>query len=196
MSFILGNNTPEDTMDKDFICEALLRDGRLLTLRRTRPSDAQQILIYLNMVGGESDNLMFGKNGYRHLTLAQEFEHIERLEASPNTLSLTGLVGGEIVSLSQIRAESPRRAAHNFELSITVSKAYWRLGVGSVAMSEMIRFAKEHGARVIHLGVRAGNDAAIKLYEKYGFYKAGIHRDFFNIDGVYYDEILMDLYLG
>ncbi len=183
-------------MNRDFICEALLKDGRLLMLRRSRASDAQQILGYLNMIGGESENLMFGKDGYRHLTLAQEAEYLDKLSSAPNTLSLTGFVGGEIVSLSQIRGETPQRAAHNFELSITVAKAYWRLGVGSVAMAEMIRFAKEHGARVIHLGVRAGNEAAIRLYEKFGFEKAGVHRDFFNINGVYHDEILMDLYLG
>lgn len=183
-------------MEKEILCEALLKDGRLLTLRRSRPFDAPQVLKYLNLVGGESDNLMFGKDGYRHLTLAQEAEHLEKLAQAPNTLSLVGFISGEIVSLSQIRGEAPQRAAHNFELSITVAKAYWRLGVGSVAMAEMIRFAKERGARVIHLGVRAGNGAAIKLYEKFGFERAGVHRDFFNIDGVYHDEILMDLYLG
>lgn len=183
-------------MEKEILCEVLLKDGRLLTLRRSRPSDAQQILKYLNMVGGESDNLMFGKDGYRCLTVAQEAEHLERLCNAPGTLSLVGIVGGEIVSLSQIRGEAPKRAAHNFELSITVAKAYWRLGIGSLVMAEMIRFAKEHGARIIHLGVRAGNEEAIRLYEKFGFYKAGLHRDFFNICGVYHDEILMDLYLG
>lgn len=183
-------------MDKELLCEALLKDGRLLTLRRSRVSDAPQVLKYLNLVGGESDNLMFGKDGYRHLTLVQEADHLEKLSQAPGTLSLVGIVGGEIISLSQIRGEIPQRAAHNFELSITVAKAFWRLGVGSVAMAEMIRFAKEHGARVVHLGVRAGNGAAIKLYEKFGFEKAGVHRDFFNIDGVYHDEILMDLYLG
>lgn len=35
----------------------------------------------------------------------------------------------------------------------------------------------------------------IKLYGKYGFEKIGTHKNFFNIDGNYYDEILMDLYI-
>jgi RimJ/RimL family protein N-acetyltransferase len=178
------------------IKETILKDGSLLVLRRSRVSDAQRILDYLNAVGGESNNLMFGRDGYRSLTVAQEAEHLEKLASSPNALSLVGLVGGEIISLSQARGETPQRAAHNFELSITVKKTFWGKGVGSAAMSELIRFAREKGARAIHLGVRAGNDKAIRLYEKFGFVSVGMHRGFFNIDGVFHDEILMDLYLG
>lgn len=181
---------------KDILKETVLKNGKLLTLRRSQPSDAQQILDYLNVIGGESNNLMFGKNGYMHMTIAQEAEYLERLNASPSTLSLAGFLGGRLISLSQVRGEPPLRAAHNFELSITVAKEFWGLGAGSASMAEMIRFAKEHGARIIHLGVRAGNNAAIGLYEKFGFEKAGAHRDFFCIDGIYYDEILMDLFIG
>lgn len=176
--------------------ETILKDGRLLVLRKSRVSDAQRILDYLNIVGGESDNLMFGKDGYRSLTVAQEAEYLEKQNSAPNTLSMVGLVGGRIVSVAQVRGETPQRAAHNFQLSITVLKEFWGLGIGSAAMAAMIRFARERGAKAVHLGVRAGNDVAVKLYEKFGFEKAGMHRGFFNIDGKYHDEILMDLYLS
>jgi ribosomal protein S18 acetylase RimI-like enzyme len=175
--------------------ETILKDGRLLVLRKARISDAQRILGYLNTVGGESNNLMFGKNGC-NLTIAQEAEHLSKLGSSPNTLLLIGLVGREMVSLSQARGETPQRAAHNFQLSITVRKPFWGLGIGSASMAELIHFSRERGVRALHLGVRAGNEVAIKLYEKFGFERVGMHRGFFNIDGVFHDEILMDLYLG
>ncbi len=38
-------------------------------------------------------------------------------------------------------------------------------------------------------------EIAIKLYEKLGFEKIGLYKNFFKIDGNYYDEILMNLYL-
>jgi RimJ/RimL family protein N-acetyltransferase len=174
--------------------ETILKDGRLLVLRRSRVSDAQQILDYLNVVGGESDNLMFGKEGCRSITVAQEAEHIEKLSSSPNTLLMVGLVGGRIVSLSQIRGETPLRVSHNFQLSITVLKAFWGLGIGTASMAVLLDFARKRGAKAVHLGVRAGNDVAIHLYDKFGFVRAGLHRGFFNINGVYHDEILMDLY--
>jgi RimJ/RimL family protein N-acetyltransferase len=180
----------------DILKETVLKNGKPLTLRRSSPSDARQILDFLNKVGGESDNLMFGKNGFMHMSVEHEVEYLEKLNASPNTLSLAGFADGRLISLSQVQGEPPLRAAHNFELSIVVAKDFWGLGAGSAAMAEMIRFVKEHGGRVIHLGVRAGNEAAISLYEKFGFEKAGVHRDFFNIGGTYYDEILMDLFLA
>jgi len=63
-------------------------------------------------------------------------------------------------------------------------------------MGELINHAKLTGTtKNISLGVRDGNSNAIKLYEKFGFEKVGIHKDYFNVDGTYYDEILMDLYL-
>jgi RimJ/RimL family protein N-acetyltransferase len=176
--------------------ETILKDGRLLVLRKSRVSDAQRLLDYLNTVGGESDNLTFGREGCRSLTVAQEADHLEKLNASPNTLSMIGLVGGSIASLSQLRGETPLRVAHNFQLSITVLKAFWGLGIGTASMAELLRFAREHGAKAVHLGVRAGNDVAIRLYEKFGFERTGVHRGFFNINGAYHDEILMDLYLG
>lgn len=63
-------------------------------------------------------------------------------------------------------------------------------------MNELIRFAKEHDTiKNISLGVKASNHNGIKLYEKLGFVKVGVHKNFFNINGVFDDEILMDLYL-
>jgi len=63
-------------------------------------------------------------------------------------------------------------------------------------MAELIRFAKELGTiKNISLGVRASNSNAISLYEKSGFKKVGIHKDHFNINGDFYDEILMGLYI-
>lgn len=40
---------------------------------------------YLNIVGGESDNLLFGKDEF-HLTVEKEMEHITSICNSTNTL--------------------------------------------------------------------------------------------------------------
>ncbi|QUH19318.1 GNAT family N-acetyltransferase [Alkaliphilus sp. B6464] len=63
-------------------------------------------------------------------------------------------------------------------------------------MQELIRFAKEYGTiRNISLGVKASNKNAIILYEKFGFQKIGLHKNYFNVNGSFDDEILMDLYI-
>jgi RimJ/RimL family protein N-acetyltransferase len=182
-------------MDKDFTGDSMLNNGRLLTLRKAEYGDAKEVLEYLNMIGGESGNMLFGRNGFMHMTVKMEAEHIAKTNSSPNTLMLLGFVGEELVSVSQIRGEAPARAAHNFELSISVAKAHWGFGIGAAAMRHMIDFAQSHGAKAIHLGVRADNYAAVHLYEKFGFEKAGTRKGYFKINGEFYDETLMALYI-
>lgn len=47
----------------------------------------------------------------------------------------------------------------------------------------------------ISIGVKESNDNAIKMYKKFGFKEVGMHKNYFNIDGVFDNEILMDLYI-
>lgn len=89
-----------------------------------------------------------------------------------------------------------KRISHNSEIAISVKKDYWNIGIGSAVMEELIKFAKDkESIKIISLGVREYNINAIKLYEKYGFKKIGTHKNYFNIEETYYDEILMDLYI-
>jgi RimJ/RimL family protein N-acetyltransferase len=62
-------------------------------------------------------------------------------------------------------------------LLLTVKKEYWERGIGQAMMAEFFRFAREHGdIKNVHLGVWAGNEAAIRIYEKFGFQKIGMHK--------------------
>ncbi|MEG0693474.1 MAG: GNAT family N-acetyltransferase [Oscillospiraceae bacterium] len=81
-------------------------------------------------------------------------------------------------------------------LSISVKKKCWGYGIGTQLMHTMIAFSKENGkAEILYLGVRSDNETAMKLYKKEGFSEIGRHKNFFKINGKYYDEILMDLHL-
>ncbi|MEG2017959.1 MAG: GNAT family protein [Clostridium sp.] len=172
-----------------------LKNGKTLVLREADVNDAEAMLKYLNIVGGESNNLLFGDNEFR-LTVEQEEGYIESMKRNDNALMAIGVIDGQVISIAQVAAPPRKRIAHNGELAISIKKEYWSMGIGREMMKLIIDFAKETGViKNINLGVKSDNEKAIKLYEKMGFEKVGVHRDFFNIDGKYYDEILMDLYL-
>lgn len=172
-----------------------LRNGKELLLRKPTEDDAEAMIKYLNTVGGESDNLLFGENEFR-LSVEQEREYIKNISSDNNTLMILGIIDNNIVSVSQVSASSRKRIAHNSELAISVKKEYWGMGVGSANIEALIDFAKNHKTiKTISLGVKSNNKKAKHLYEKFGFKEIGIHKNFFNIDGNYDDEILMDLYL-
>ena len=67
-----------------------LKDGRELTLRKAEKGDAANILAYLNQIGGESDNLLFGKDGMQMPVEAEE-AYIESVNASETSVMLVGL---------------------------------------------------------------------------------------------------------
>ena len=183
------------SMKDDILKLVKLENSKVLILRKSTEEDAESMIEYLNIVGGESDNLLFGKNEFR-LTVEQEREYIKNINENNNALMLLGIIDNQIVSVSQVSATNRKRIAHNSELAISVKKEYWGMGIGTTVMEVLIDFAKNHETiKTISLGVKASNKKAQHLYEKLGFEKVGVHRNFFNIDGIYDDEILMDLYI-
>lgn len=180
---------------EDYLKQVELKNGLKLIVRKPKVEDANNMIDYLNIVGGESDNLLFGHGEFR-FTIDQEKEYIENMNKEINSLMLLGIIDNKIVSVSQISTNNRKRIAHNSEIALSVKKEYWGLGIGSAIMELLIEFAKENNnIKNISLGVKAENLNAIKLYEKKGFKKVGFHKDFFYINENYYDEILMDLNL-
>lgn len=175
--------------------QAVLKNGQTLNLRKAVEQDAEELLAYCNLVGGESDFLTYGKNGCNR-TVEQERQFLGDLQNQPNSIFLLGFIEKELVCSANLGAEQIERLAHNCELGITVQKKAWGLGAASILMQELIDFAKNHSTlRTIHLGVYANNEPAIHLYQKFGFQTVGRFQDYFLVDGRYCDELLMDLYL-
>ncbi|QUH19523.1 GNAT family N-acetyltransferase [Alkaliphilus sp. B6464] len=173
--------------------EIYLKNGQKLVLGKPSAEDAKKMIEYFNIVGGESDNLLFGAGEFK-LTIDQEINHINSINSDENSLIILGVIDENIVSVAQIISSKRKRIAHNSEMSISVKKDYWGTGIGTAMMNEIVRFAKSNNTiRNITLGVNAGNTRAIKLYEKFGFEIIGVHKNNFNVNGIYDDEILMDL---
>ena len=172
-----------------------LKNGKELTIRKAEKGDAAEILAYCKQVGGESDNLLMDETGLR-LTVEQEAEILENANASPGSGFLVGVVDGRIVSVGNLSSPRNPRIAHQGAVALSVVKALWGVGVGSAMMQALIDLAKSAGhIEVLHLGVWADNAGGIALYKKFGFEQIGVYPKFGKINGVYHDEVLMNLYL-
>lgn len=172
-----------------------LKDGREMTIRPAEESDAEAMIDYLNHVGGESDFLTFGENGCR-FDLEQEKQFIRDVRGQPNSAFFVGWIGSELACSANLMAESKERLAHNCELGISVRKKYWHFGAASALLTELIGFAEANQTlKTIHLDVYANNERAIRLYERFGFRQAGRLKNYFQVGGSYYDDVIMDLYL-
>ena len=77
-------------------------------------------------------------------------------------------------------------------VAIALVKKYWRLGIGSAMMRELIAIAeKREGVLQIELEFVEGNHRARAMYEKLGFRVTGVHPNAIRLK----DGTLLNLYL-
>lgn len=165
-----------------------------LVIREAEPQDAAALLDYLKRVGGETDNLLFDGTGVP-LTVDQEAAFLATLKSAERSAMLVVLLAEQIVAVGQLSTRERARIAHQGSLAISVLREYWGQGVGSALLAALIELAKQFKVTVVRLEVRADNDRAIALYEKFGFQAFGTFKKYICIDGTYYDVIFMNLYL-
>ena len=162
-----------------------------IEIREARAQDAEALLAYVKRIGGESDNLTFDGNGFP-ITVEQEQHFLENVHSDPGSIHLIALKDGKIIADGSLSG-FPRRMSHRAGLGISVVRDEWNHGIGSMLMERLIGFAKESGIELINLEVRADNDSAIHLYEKYGFRSIGTSPAYFKIGEQYFDFVLMVL---
>lgn len=63
--------------------------------------------------------------------------------------------------------------------NVAVAEAFRGQGIASRMLETLMSLGEEQGAFAYTLEVRAGNEAAIRLYEKLGFENLGIRKNFY-----------------
>lgn len=90
---------------------------------------------------------------------------------------------------------SPQRLAHVAVLTLAVGRPYRRQGVAGALLAAAYPWAAEVGVLKVQLSVRAGNAAALALYEHEGFVLEGCERNQVFDDGGFEDNLLMAKFL-
>jgi ribosomal protein S18 acetylase RimI-like enzyme len=105
------------------------------------------------------------------------------------------VTGNEVVGWADITPSSIPECAHRGELGMGVSAQHRGKGIGSRLLEACLAHARKINLAKVELTVYTNNAAAIALYRKYGFTEVGVRRDYRRLDGITYDELLMDLFL-
>ena len=101
------------------------------------------------------------------------------------------LAGKKVVGWCDI-VEKPRALlAHSGVLGMGLLPPYRGRGIGAALMERALADAKAKGFTRIELTVRADNERAKRLYEKFGFAVEGLCRRHMRVRGKYYDSYLM-----
>ena len=163
-------------------------------IREAVPDDAEKMISYLNQAGGESDNLMHGGNEF-----IVPIEGVKRKLAmskdSENSIVLIALEDEEIIARAELEGYYPARIRHRAKFSISVRKDHWNQGIGTEMIKRLFEQAKKMKIRIIELEVIADNVRAIHLYHKMGFVDIGTYKDYFFVNGMYKDAMVMQILL-
>jgi ribosomal protein S18 acetylase RimI-like enzyme len=166
-----------------------------IVIERAKAQDAAEIIELSKIIGSESDNLSFDKNGIP-VTVEEEAEVLAKLENSDKEAHFVARKDSKIVGWIHYTVCPKKRMAHRGEFGICVKKSENGKGIGSMLLRHILEFAKETcHSEVVSLEVRSDNYGAIALYKKFGFEKIGTFKGFFKIDGELVDFDIMQKFL-
>ena len=63
--------------------------------------------------------------------------------------------------------------------NVSVKKEEQNKGIGSKLLEALIEKTSKEGVSVLHLEVRPSNEAAVALYEKFGFTRDGLRKNYY-----------------
>jgi RimJ/RimL family protein N-acetyltransferase len=161
-----------------------------IVIREAERKDAAAILACLRQVAMESDFLTSEPDEMK-LTVEQEERFIEEMSARPNALFLVAQAQEGIVGTLTFMGGSTRRTRHVGEAGAAVLRDYWGHGIGTKFIQVLLDWCPRAGIRKINGRTRVDNVRAIRLCEKMGFQGEGVSKRELQIDGRFYDFILL-----
>jgi ribosomal protein S18 acetylase RimI-like enzyme len=153
-------------------------------------SDIEALFAAINSVGAEKWFI-----GTVQFSLEELRPHLEKLIASaiPPALALDGET---VVGWCDIMVgKAANGFGHVGRLGMGVRREWRRRGIGRQLVETCLRRASEAGLEKVELEVYPDNQAAVLLYEQFGFVAEGLRRRARKLDGRYQDIELMALWL-
>jgi RimJ/RimL family protein N-acetyltransferase len=160
-----------------------------MIVRHAQPTDAESLTELGTAVGSEPEGWLVTTNGWR--TPADERRYLRAIRRYPNAAVFVCEDDGLIVGRLSIARDQHPASAHVADLGLMVAASHRRRGIGTALLDVAAAWGRESGVTKLELHVFPWNEAAIALYERYGFVKEGYRRNHYRRGDDYVDAILM-----
>jgi succinyl-CoA synthetase alpha subunit/GNAT superfamily N-acetyltransferase len=143
--------------------DCLTTDGRVVTIRAARPSDAEALVALHDRSSDETRYMRFF-NVHRYLSPedARRFVTVDHHERE----ALVVIDRGELVGLAGYEGS---RGATTAEVAFLIDDAHQRHGIGSLLLEHIVALARSRGFHHLEALVLASNHLMLDVFRKAGF---------------------------
>ena len=160
-----------------------------VVVRRAEPGDAAALVELAEAVASEPEGWLISDGTWR--TPGEERRYLRALRRYGDAAVFVAELEDEIVGRLSIGRDPHPASRHVADLGLMVASEHRRRGVGKALLEVAVDWARDAGIRKLELHVFPHNDAAIALYEGFGFRREGLRRAHYRRGAEYLDAILM-----
>lgn len=161
----------------------------MIEIRRAEPGDAAALTRLMDEVAREPGAWLLSTEGDR--SVADERRYLRAARRHPNAAVFVAVDDGVPVARLSLARDPHPSSAHVADLGLMVAASHRRRGVGRLLLEQAVAWARSAGVRKLELHVFPWNEAAIALYERFGFAREGYRVGHYLRAGEEVDAILM-----
>ena len=162
-----------------------------MIIRPAEPGDAEALVALGRAVGSEPGGWLLTTSDWR--SAGDERRYLKAIRRFPDAaVYVAETDDGELVGRLSLSRDQHPSSAHVADLGLMVAAGWRRQGIGRALLEAAVEWARGAGVRKLELHVFPHNEAAIKLYEQFGFEREGYRKQHYRRStGDYVDAILM-----
>ena len=162
-----------------------------LVVRRANPGDAAALVELAEAVASEPEGWLISDGVWR--TPGEERRFLRALRRYDDAAVFVAEGPQGIVGRLSLGRDPHPASRHVADLGLMVAAGHRRRGIGTALLREAVEWARASGIRKLELHVFPHNEAAIALYESFGFRREGLRRGHYRRGAEYLDAVLMAL---
>jgi L-phenylalanine/L-methionine N-acetyltransferase len=160
-------------------------------IRPSDPADAEQLTRLADSVSAEPEGWLISVAG-EWRSAGDERRFLKALRRYPHAaVFVAEREDGTLVGRLSVGRDPHPASAHVADVGLMVALDARRQGVGTALLQAAVDWAREAGIRKLELHVFPWNEAAIALYEAFGFVREGFRKGHYRRGGEFVDAILM-----
>jgi putative acetyltransferase len=160
-------------------------------IRQADPSDAEQLTRLADAVSAEPQGWLISVAG-EWRSAGDERRFLKALRRYPHAaVFVAEREDGTLVGRLSVGRDPHPASTHVADVGLMVALDARRQGVGTALLRAAVEWARQAGVRKLELHVFPWNEAAIGLYEAFGFEREGFRKRHYRRGGEFVDAILM-----